>query len=1242
MNTTSIRVSSTYCATHTNTKGYGPYYADQQNNMDPITDPDTVVIPDLTQNCLGQTIQGTSCGIKVKAPATHCHLHLPQTENDDQLEDVSTHATSTHASVITSLTTQMTAMMAILQSLHSDTTSDPEYTLSPPPPAKFTTPTKQATRSTYQSPTQRKQQARKETIHWTTKPTDIPSALTRSGSPKFDTGDNVHNFKRDICMFTPQWKHCLNLEPEPPENHGEPTNKGHQWYTALCQSTHYRVYDNPLDKYAHDNEVMANCILVCLSPAARLTAGLDSTGNARQILDILEKANDQSGTHHRQASLSKDIIDFEFDAAETVQTNENTLQQLRADHARSGAEPIPESIIITLLMNTLEKVAEFQLPINILRQQSTAPVSISAVFSAIRFTDESRRRKSETAMQAKVQHSPSKTHTAKGLNVNPCKCCGMNNHSTQKCYGNTNNPEYNEKWTPKNKRFNNVFQKYKSDHPKLYLHQTRHVEHANPDTTMDDAHVTTPPVSPETTRKTISSLRKMFQPLFMVTSMLALLTTPHPTMSHTVNNESTHMRNGIPHKHTLSTMGAQHTPKNNGRGYQRCLVDTGASSTYVPSVEGVHDLHNANIPITLGDGSTIRGIATGWKWMQVQGDTTTYIRVPVIVCNKIQHTIISPHSIVYTKHQDEFKHNGTTFDPYLNGGRFQYPDGHTIQLKTKNKLPWINMKWVTPPMHVLDQSRGSMQTKFHHTTLNSAVEFAKHAKPLTKIHTNVEIKHRVTSSLLHQAHVKFGHLNLHDTIEILERMGITLSNRDRVLACKSCLHTKATRKRRHQGTSIMSSGHTTRFGQVIHADLIQFDKSTQGYKYALILTDDFSRFVHAIPLRKKSDTANEFRLYLTNVLMKHLPENVVYNSAELHTDPGGEFKSAEFRSVCAAHKITITMCPPRHPNSNAIAERINKTLKQMVAAMIQNSNKSKQYWPLALQHACVLRNRQPTSGNPGRETPLERLQGEYGLRSGHYLLSRLQPWGIPAIVLNESKSAGASKTRSGWYAGVNPETQAPKIVMNDTNRIVESVDVTFLTTNEFTIDSNQYIPDTFECDDEIDTPEQDTTTNQTEAMKTLYHEQMNLLQETSQPTTNLPSEDMSTAFTDNDKDEAEGELRIPIPPVTSLQTREYVPPQIPGHQCSGKCIHAQSLYKTTTKVEIVRGIRTPRTLSEALSSPQAKNGNKHIPQSYNLSKIIMYYILLTPFQVSINVYHSNQYSKSKLIEMAKSTNSKFA
>ena len=149
MNTTSIRVSSTYCATHTNTKGYGPYYADQQNNMDPITDPDTVVIPDLTQNCLGQTIQGTSCGIKVKAPATHCHLHLPQTENDDQLEDVSTHATSTHASVITSLTTQMTAMMAILQSLHSDTTSDPEYTLSPPPPAKFTTPTKQATRSTY-------------------------------------------------------------------------------------------------------------------------------------------------------------------------------------------------------------------------------------------------------------------------------------------------------------------------------------------------------------------------------------------------------------------------------------------------------------------------------------------------------------------------------------------------------------------------------------------------------------------------------------------------------------------------------------------------------------------------------------------------------------------------------------------------------------------------------------------------------------------------------------------------------------------------------------------------------------------------------------------------------------------------------------------------------------------------------------------------------------------------------------
>jgi hypothetical protein len=229
----------------------------------------------------------------------------------------------------------------------------------------------------------------------------------------------------------------------------------------------------------------------------------------------------------------------------------------------------------------------------------------------------------------------------------------------------------------------------------------------------------------------------------------------------------------------------------------------------------------------------------------------------------------------------------------------------------------------------------------------------------------------------------------------------------------------------------------------------------------------------------------------------------------------------------------------------------------------------------------------PTSGNPGRATPMQRLQGEYGLHAGYYLLSRLQPWGVTAIILNESKLKGATKTRTGWYTGVNPESQSPKILMDDTNRIVESVDVQFLTRNEFNIMDNQQIKDPFDCDDDIDLPEQDTVTNQTASMQELYHEQLDSMNNYGISHTILPPSDLSLAFTDDDVDELPNELRVPIL-LQNLPTDNYQAPTVKGHTCSGKCIHSQSLHKMKAKAEIVHGMRTPRTLSEALASPQAK------------------------------------------------------
>ena len=83
----------------------------------------------------------------------------------------------------------------------------------------------------------------------------------------------------------------------------------------------------------------------------------------------------------------------------------------------------------------------------------------------------------------------------------------------------------------------------------------------------------------------------------------------------------------------------------------------------------------------------------------------------------------------------------------------------------------------------------------------------------------------------------------------------------------------------------------------------------------------------------------------------------------LRSDCGGEYFSNEFFEFCAVHGIIHERTPPYSPQSNGIAERKNRTLTDLVNAMLETAG---------LLTACHVLNMVPTKNK--EITPFEKWE----------------------------------------------------------------------------------------------------------------------------------------------------------------------------------------------------------------------------------------------------------------------------
>ena len=228
---------------------------------------------------------------------------------------------------------------------------------------------------------------------------------------------------------------------------------------------------------------------------------------------------------------------------------------------------------------------------------------------------------------------------------------------------------------------------------------------------------------------------------------------------------------------------------------------------------------------------------------------------------------------------------------------------------------------------------------------------------------------------------------------------------------------------------------------LIHSDLCEMNGvlTKGGKKYFLTFIDDATRYCYVYLLKSKDEALNYFRIYKAEV------ENQLEKKIKrLRDDRGGEYISNDFSNFCSEHGIIHEFTPPYSPQSNGVAERKNRSLTDLVNALLESANMPKMWWGEAILTVNFVLNRVITKRSD--ITPYEAWRG----RKPN--VNFLRTWGCLAKVnIPEPKKRKLGpKTVDCIFIGYAQNSPAYRflVVKSDTPEIIvdtimESKDVTF-------------------------------------------------------------------------------------------------------------------------------------------------------------------------------------------------------
>lgn len=157
----------------------------------------------------------------------------------------------------------------------------------------------------------------------------------------------------------------------------------------------------------------------------------------------------------------------------------------------------------------------------------------------------------------------------------------------------------------------------------------------------------------------------------------------------------------------------------------------------------------------------------------------------------------------------------------------------------------------------------------------------------------------------------------------------------------------------------------------------------------------------------------------------------------LRTDNGGEY-IGKFATYCKSNRIRHEKVPPKTPQMNGVAERMNRTIVEKVRSMLSQAKLPKSFWGEAVRTAVDLINLSPSRPLNG-EIPDEVW---YGMKAfyGH-----LRVFGCRAFVHvpKDERAKLDAKTKECIYLGSPRDELGFRLWDPATKKLVRSRDVVF-------------------------------------------------------------------------------------------------------------------------------------------------------------------------------------------------------
>ncbi|UYV69220.1 hypothetical protein LAZ67_6002864, partial [Cordylochernes scorpioides] len=235
---------------------------------------------------------------------------------------------------------------------------------------------------------------------------------------------------------------------------------------------------------------------------------------------------------------------------------------------------------------------------------------------------------------------------------------------------------------------------------------------------------------------------------------------------------------------------------------------------------------------------------------------------------------------------------------------------------------------------------------------------------------------------------------------------------------------------------------------LVHADLMgPLDVlSWGGAKYVLTIIDESTRYTSVFFLKNKGETLGKVKEWI-----QESEKQTSRKLKRIRTDNGLEFCSKEWDTFCTSvgivHEHTMTYTPQQ----NGVAERMNRTLLDLVRSTISGSGLPKASWAELTYTAAYVRNRVLNNHN-GESTPYELWTGNKPS------LKHLRAIGCQVFVhipRQVRKSKLERRAIKGNLVGYALRGRGYRVWIPEMKKVVESRDCVFKESDVSRNDSNR-------------------------------------------------------------------------------------------------------------------------------------------------------------------------------------------